>query len=161
MSNLKNSTACWPPAEPPELLVVHDQLVSLLRHLPLYVHHPLEPRVQVDGQLLLRLGAPLADGEDVLVVPHHHLSTHIIIITITTRAHTCPGDLSTSIWVSRDNSYFPHYYSHSRWRIYMPRKISFANYCTVAKISGEFANMGKWNKWSPIFMPNQIIHTGE
>ena len=52
--------------------MVHDQLVSLLRHLPLYVHHPLEPRVQVDGQLLLRLGAPLANGEDVLVVPHHH-----------------------------------------------------------------------------------------
>ena len=29
-------------------------------------------------------------------------------------------------------------------------KYCFANYCTVAKISGEFANMGKWNKWQVV-----------
>ena len=60
-------------------------------------------------------------------------------LLIIMRMHTCPGDLSTSMWVSRDDFNFQPYYSHSRWRIYMSRKISLANFCTVANISGEFA----------------------
>ena len=31
--------------------------------------------------------------------------------------HTCPGDLSTLMWVCSDNSTFPEYYSHVWWRI--------------------------------------------
>ena len=75
--------------------------------------------------------------------------------------HTCPGDLSTSMWVSRDNSYFPHHYSHSRWRIYMSRKISLANFCTVAKISGEFAKALKMTFLGLKTIYIFIIHTKE
>ena len=50
-----------------------------------------------------------------------------------------PGDLSTSMWVIRDNSTFPQYYSHVWWRIGVSRKLLPGNFCTIAKISGEFA----------------------
>ena len=59
--------------------------------------------------------------------------------------HTCPGDLPTSRWVFRDNSTFPQHYSHVWWRIGVSRKLSLGNYCTVGKISGEFAKKTKWS----------------
>ena len=75
--------------------------------------------------------------------------------------HTCPGDLSTSRWVFRDNSTFPHHYSHVWWRIWVSQKLSLANYCTVSKIPGEFKKALKMTflglKTNCIF----IIHTKE
>ena len=53
--------------------------------------------------------------------------------------HTCPGDLSTLMWVCSDNSTFPEYYSHVWWRIGVSRKLLPGNFCTFAKISGKFA----------------------
>ena len=75
--------------------------------------------------------------------------------------HICPGDLSTSMWVSRDDFNFQPYYSHSRWRIYMSRKISLANFCTVANISGEFAKALKMTFLGLKTIYIFIIHTKE
>ena len=75
--------------------------------------------------------------------------------------HTMPGDLSTSMLVIRDNSTFPQYYSHVWWRIGVSRKLSPGNFCTIAKISGEFAKALRATflglKTTYIF----IIHTKE
>ena len=66
-------------------------------------------------------------------------SLAVICLFVTIWAvHTCPGDLSTSRWVLRDNSTFPLHYSHVWWRIGVSRKLSPGNYCTVGKIPGEF-----------------------
>ena len=66
--------------------------------------------------------------------------------------HTMPGDPSTSMWVIRDNSTFPQHNSHVWWGIGVSRKLSLGNYCTVGKISGEFAKKTKWSvlhqQWS-------------
>merc|ERR1719369_2675019 len=51
--------------------MIQDKLLPILCHLPLYEHNPLESGVKVHTQLLLGLGTPLPDGEDVLVIPHH------------------------------------------------------------------------------------------
>ena len=40
---------------------------------------------------------------------------------------------------NRLGSTFPKYYSHVWWRIGVSRKLSPGNFCTFAKISGEFA----------------------
>ena len=60
-------------------------------------------------------------------------------------SHTCPGDLSTSMWVSTNNSTFPQHYSHVWWRIRVSQKFSPGKFCTFAKISGEFAKALKMN----------------
>ena len=45
----------------------------------------------------------------------------------------------TSMWGITDNSTFPQCYSHVWWRICVSQKLSLGNFCTIAKISGEFA----------------------
>ena len=54
------------------------------------------------------------------------------------RSHN-ESDPSTSVWMIRDNSTFPQYYSNVWWRIRVSWKLSPGNFCTIAKISGEFA----------------------
>ena len=61
------------------------------------------------------------------------------------KLHTMPGSPSTSMWVIRDNFTFPQHNSHVWWGIGVSRKLSPGNYCTVGKISGEFAKKTKWN----------------
>ena len=75
--------------------------------------------------------------------------------------HTCPGDLSTSMWVCRDNSTFPQHYSHVWWRIGVSQKFSPGNFCTFAKISGEFAKALKMTFFGLKTIYNFIIHTKE
>ena len=75
--------------------------------------------------------------------------------------HTCPGDLSTSMWVSTDNSTFPQHYSHVWWRIRVPQKFSPGNFCTFAKISGEFAKALKMTFFGLQTISSFIIHTKE
>ena len=75
--------------------------------------------------------------------------------------HTCPGDLSTSMWVCRDNSTFPHHYSHAWWRIGVSRKFSPGIFCTFAKISGEFAKALKMTFFGLKTICIFIIHTKE
>ena len=75
--------------------------------------------------------------------------------------HTMPGDLSTSMWVIRDNSTFPQYYSHVWWRIGVSRKLSPGNFCTIAKISGEFAKALKMKFFGLKTIYIFIIHTKE
>ena len=75
--------------------------------------------------------------------------------------HTMPGDLSTSMWVITDNSTFPQYYSHVWWRIGVSRKFSPGNFCTFAKISGEFAKALKMTFFGLKTICIFIIHTKE
>ena len=75
--------------------------------------------------------------------------------------HTCPGDLSTLMWVCSDNSTFPEYYSHVWWRIGVSRKLLPGNFCTFAKISGKFAKALKMTFLSLKIIHIFIIHTKE
>ena len=75
--------------------------------------------------------------------------------------HTCPGDLSTSMWVPRDDCIFSQHYSHIWWRIGVSRKFSPGNFCTFAKISGEFAKALKMTFFGLKTIYNFIIHTKE
>ena len=61
-----------PSAESPQLLMIQNQLVSVICHLSLNVHHPLQPGVQIDTQLFLGLGTSFSYGKNMLMVPHHH-----------------------------------------------------------------------------------------
>ena len=75
--------------------------------------------------------------------------------------HTCPGGLSTSMWVIIDNSTFPQYHSHVWWRIGVSRILSPGNFCTIAKISGEFAKALKVTFFGSKRIYIFIIHTKE
>ena len=90
---------------------------------------------------------------------HHRQGIHLPTLFSFTY-HITP-DLSTSMWVPRDNSTFPQHNSHVWWRIGVSRKFSPGNYCTVGKISGEFTKALKKTflglKTFYIF----IIHTKE
>ena len=84
-----------------------------------------------------------------------------ILLCLSVPCHTCPGDLSTSMWVPRDNSTFPQHYSHVWWRIGVSRKFSPGNYCTVGKISGEFTKALKMTFLGLKTIYIFIIHTKE
>ena len=74
-------------------------------------------------------------------------------ITFPLTIHTCPGDLSTSMWVPRDNSTFLVHYSHVWWR----NNIQIAKLAQLQKFQGNtplqfvqmcsFSHMILW--WDP------------
>ena len=80
---------------------------------------------------------------------------------IVQKLHTCPGDLSTTMWVPRNDSTFPQHYSHVWWRIRVSQKFSPGNFCTFAKISGEFAKALKMTFFGLQTISSFIIHTKE